>query len=99
MRNWTEQFDWDIRIIWDNDESAHEYVRQLVKEADDVWTLSEALSDFYEESIDFILRESPKHSIGNMLVAQICLHPGRDVFDRIASVYWTEKKELEAADA
>ena len=80
-----------IRLIWDNDEYAHLYVQELVRDADSISVLSDALNDFYHESIDFVLRETPSQSIGHMLVAELCLNPGTSVFDEIARVYWQDK--------
>lgn len=82
-----------IRLVWDNDEYAHLYIQELIRDADGVWNLSMALADFYEESIDFVLRETPSASIGHSLVAELCLNPGMSVFDEIARVYWQDKEE------
>ena len=83
-----------IRLIWDNDEGSHLYIQELIKGADDWPTLADALADFYEESIDFVLRETPSSSIGHTLVAEICMYVvGKDIFDSIARTYWQDKEE------
>lgn len=89
-----QALEYHIRLIWDNDEGSHLYIQELIKGADDWPELSDALRDFYEESIDFILRETPSNSIGHALVAEICMYVvGRDVFDSIARTYWEDKDD------
>ena len=82
-----------IKLIWDNDEGSHLYIQELIRDADQWTELADALADFYEESIDFVLRETPSASIGHSLVAELCLNPGMSVFDEIARVYWQDKEE------
>ena len=96
MTTWQEQMSYDIRLIWDNDYDTYNTIQVLIDEADEKVDLVHALADFYEESIDFILRETPEQSIGNMLVGQICYNPGLSVFDDIADVYWRERKEQQS---
>lgn len=89
---WQEQLSYDIRLVWDNDHDTYDTIQVLIDESDSKWTLSLALADFYEESIDFILRETPAQSIGNALVSQICYNPGMSVFEDIADLYWRERR-------
>lgn len=96
-RTYPEQMAYDITLMWSNDYDVYKYIQTLIDEADDWPVLSDALSDFYEESIDFVLRHTPEQSIGHMLVGEICYHIGRDVFDSIARDYWDERKLNEEA--
>lgn len=83
-----------IKLIWDNDEGSHLYIQELIRDADQWTELADALADFYEESIDFVLRETPSASIGHSLVAEICMYVvGKDIFDNIARSYWQDKEE------
>jgi len=82
-----------IRLMWDNDEGSHLYIQQLINNADDWTDLADSLSEFYDESIDAVLRETPSNSIGHMLVTEICSYViGKDIFDDIARVYWRDKE-------
>lgn len=96
MTTWQEQMSYDIRMVWDNDYDTYHTIQVLIDEADEKVDLVHALADFYEESIHFILRETPEQSIGNMLVSAICYNPGMSVFDEIADVYWRERKEQQS---
>lgn len=98
MTSWQEQLSYDIRLVWDNDYDTYNTIQVLIDEAEAEWELAGALADFYEESIDFILRETPECSIGNMLVSQICFNPGRSVFDEIADIYWRERKNIDTTN-
>lgn len=98
MTSWQEQMAYDIRIVWDNDEDTHNTIQVLIDESDHIVDLVNALADFYEESIDFILRETPEQSIGNALVRQICLNPGMSVFDQIAAAYWRDRKTIDTTN-
>lgn len=95
MTSWQEQMAYDIRIVWDNDEDTHRTIQMLIDEADHVVDLAHALNDFYEDSIDFILRETPHRWIGNALVGQICTNVGMSVFDQIAHGYWRDRKNID----
>lgn len=98
MTSWHEQMADDIRMVWDNDYAAYNTIQVLIDEAEHVVDLAHALNDFYEESIDFILRETPEQSIGNALVGQICLYVGMSVFDQIAHRYWRERKNIDTTN-
>lgn len=98
MTTWQEQLSYDIRLVWDNDYDTYQTIQVLIDNAEAKWQLGSALSAFYEESIDFILRETPDNSIGNMLVSQICYNPGISVFDEIADIYWRERKTIDTTN-
>lgn len=98
MTSWQEQLSYDIRLVWDNDYDTYNTIQVLIDEADGPYNLSLALADFYEESIDFILRETPALSIGNALVSQICYNPGMSVFEDIADIYWSERSTIDTTN-
>jgi len=93
MTTWQEQLSYDIRIVWDNDYDTYQTIQILINEADGPYNLALALADFYEDAIDFILRETPHQWIGNALVSQICCNVGTSVFEDIADIYWRERRE------
>ena len=90
-----EQWVRDISMVWDNDEACHYYIVEMVKRASSEWQLSEALQEFYQISIDEILRETPERAAGNMLIREMCVYIPTSVFDKLAQDYWESMKEFD----
>jgi len=89
-----EQWVRDISMVWDNDYGCYFYVRKMVERSSSEWELAQALREFYEISIDEILRETPERSAGNMLIREMCFHLPQAVFDKLAVEYWLSLKEF-----
>jgi hypothetical protein len=89
-----EQWVRDISMVWDNDEGCHFYIVEMVKRASSEWELALALREFYEISIDEVLRETPERSAGNMLIREMCFYIPNSVFDKLALEYWLSLKEF-----
>lgn len=85
----------DISMVWDNDEGCHYYIVEMVKRAASEWELAQALREFYEISIDEILRETPERAAGNMLIREMCFYLPVSVFDKLAQDYWSSMKEFD----
>jgi hypothetical protein len=85
----------DISMVWDNDEGCHIFIKAMVKRSSSAWELAQALREFYEISIDEILRETPERSAGNMLIREMCFYIPVSVFDTLAETYWEDLKEFD----
>ena len=85
----------DISMVWDNDEGCHIFIKAMVERATSEWQLADALREFYEISIDEILRETPERSAGNMLIREMCFYLPQSVFDKLAQNYWESMKEFD----
>lgn len=90
-----EQWVRDISMVWDNDEGCHFYIVEMVKRSASAWELAQDLREFYEISIDEILRETPERAAGNMLIREMCFYLPNSVFDKLAQEYWESMKEFD----
>jgi hypothetical protein len=79
----------DIKVVFDNHPYAYLWVERLVEQGTDEDTLARELRRYYDDCIDFILRETPTNAVGHALISQICLNIPLAVFRRIARDYLT----------
>lgn len=96
--SWTITMADDLSMVWDNDQASHLYIQQLLAEAETPNELAYMLKEFYEESIDLVLRETPSTSVGHMLVLQVMMCMPLSVFDMLARDYWNQnQRDLRAS--
>ncbi len=79
----------DIKAVFDNHTYAYLWVESLMEQGTDEESLASALRLYYDDCIDFILRETPSNAVGHRLISQMCLNIPLAVFRRIARDYLT----------
>jgi len=96
--SWTTTMADDLSMVWDNDEASHLYIGELLARSETPHELAYELKEFYEDSIDLVLRETPSSSVGHMLVLQVMMCMPLSVFDMLANDYWNQhQRELRAS--
>lgn len=81
----------DIGMVFENHVGASWILQQMLADAHDERELTRMLWDFYEESIDAVLRETPEDAVGHWLVREFCTNLPSSVFEQLAHEYWEAK--------
>lgn len=81
----------DIGMVIDSHVGCQYILQQMIADAADSRDLATMLQDFYIDSIDRVLRETPEDAVGHWLVLELCTNLPRIVFDGLAQQYWEDR--------
>ena len=81
-----------ISLVFNKDETAYFWIRQLAAESDSVIELGACIHDYYVELIANTLDQGPD-GLGAMLIREMCFGQPSSVFEDIARHYWDEREE------
>ena len=79
----------DIKAVFENHPYACTWIDTLVESQLDEDALARELRLYYDDCIDFILRETPSSAVGHALISKMCVGIPLAVFRRIARDYFT----------
>lgn len=81
----------DIGMVLDNHVGCQYFLPEMIAKSDNAYDLATQLQEFYEESIDRVLREVPQDSVGHWFVNEMCSNLPRYVFEMLAQQYWRHR--------
>lgn len=81
----------DIGMVYDNHVGCQYFLPEMLNRSTSAQELSVLLREFYEESIDRTLADTPEDSVGHWLVRELCTNLPHQVFDLLAEDYWRDR--------
>lgn len=81
----------EIGMVMDNHVGFQYFLPDMIARSTDSYELAQYLQDFYNDSIDAVLRDTAEDSVGHWLVREMCLNLPRYVFEGLAQQYWEDR--------